>query len=173
MAPQDLARSLALLRTRADGTSTDSGSVGSGKGNWRQHAKPEDFILEGWSEGFMVGALIIMACITIANMRRKVLLHKLILLEQLLAMSHGTFAFMAFDGYGWYLSSTATLLYGSWVIHNVVAWIEDSSFLLRPKVSLQAVYRKVGADHLSIYFGMLDPAYYPPNCQQFSLLQQY
>ena len=33
------------------------------------------------SEGFMVGALIIMACITVANMRRKVLLHKLILLE--------------------------------------------------------------------------------------------
>jgi hypothetical protein len=38
-------------------------------------------VLEGWAEGFMVGALIIMSCITLANMRRGVLLHKLILLE--------------------------------------------------------------------------------------------
>ena len=58
-----------------------SGSVGAGAGNWRASASDEDFILEGWSEGFMVGALVIMACITIANMRRKVLLHKLILVE--------------------------------------------------------------------------------------------
>jgi hypothetical protein len=51
------------------------------KGNWRAGATDEDFVVEGWSEGFMVGALVIMACITIANMRRKVLLHKLILVE--------------------------------------------------------------------------------------------
>ena len=37
--------------------------------------------IEAWAQGFMVGALIIMACVTIANMRRKVLLHKLILVE--------------------------------------------------------------------------------------------
>ena len=59
----------------------DTGEVGSADGNWRASAAPEDFILEGWSEGFMVGALVIMACITIANMRRGVLLHKLILVE--------------------------------------------------------------------------------------------
>ena len=29
----------------------------------------------------MVGSLVMMACITVANMRRKVLLHKLILIE--------------------------------------------------------------------------------------------
>ena len=81
----------------------------------------------------MVGSLFIMACITIANMRRKVLLHKLILLEQLLAMSHGTFCFMAFDGYGWYLSSTAALLYCSWIIHNVVAWMKIRPFFCDPK----------------------------------------
>ena len=81
----------------------------------------------------MVGALIIMACITIANMRRGVLLHKLILLEQLLAMSHGTFCFMSFKGYGWYLSSTATLLYISYVLHNVVAWMKIRPFFLDPK----------------------------------------
>ena len=52
-----------------------------GDGSWRTFASDEDFILEGWAQGFMVGALVIMACITIANMRRKVLLHKLILVE--------------------------------------------------------------------------------------------
>jgi hypothetical protein len=46
--------------------------------------KPKDpagLVLEAWAEGFMVGSLIIMSCITLANMRRGVLLHKLILLE--------------------------------------------------------------------------------------------
>jgi hypothetical protein len=46
--------------------------------------KPTDhdgLILESWAQGFMVGALITLSCITIANMRRGVLLHKLILLE--------------------------------------------------------------------------------------------
>lgn len=46
--------------------------------------KPTDgagLILEAWAQGFMVGALVIMACITVANMRKKVLLHKLILVE--------------------------------------------------------------------------------------------
>jgi len=46
--------------------------------------KPDDpsgLILESWAEGMMVGSLIMMACVTFANMRRNVLLHKLILLE--------------------------------------------------------------------------------------------
>ena len=42
---------------------------------------PDGLILEAWAQGYMVGSLIIMACITISNMRRGVLLHKLILLE--------------------------------------------------------------------------------------------
>lgn len=49
-----------------------------------QVTKPTDpagLVLEAWAEGFMVGSLIIMSCITLANMRRGVLLHKLILLE--------------------------------------------------------------------------------------------
>lgn len=37
--------------------------------------------LEAWSQGFMIGALIIMLGITLSNMRRGVLLHKLILIE--------------------------------------------------------------------------------------------
>lgn len=50
-------------------------------GSWREHANSDAFILEAWSEGCMVGALMIMSFVTLANMRRGVLLHKLILLE--------------------------------------------------------------------------------------------
>lgn len=37
---------------------------------------------------------------------------------------------MNFDGYGWYLSSTAALLYSSYVMHNVVAWIKVKPFFI-------------------------------------------
>jgi len=42
---------------------------------------PVGVSLESWSEGFMVGSLIMMTLVTIANMKKHVLLHKLILLE--------------------------------------------------------------------------------------------
>lgn len=42
---------------------------------------PEKIALEAWSQGCMIGALIIMIGITLINMRRGVLLHKLILIE--------------------------------------------------------------------------------------------
>lgn len=45
-------------------------------------------------------------------------------------MMQGTFCFMNFDGYGWYLSGTAALLYSSWVIHNIVAWIKVRPFFI-------------------------------------------
>lgn len=47
-------------------------------------AKPTDpntLIVEAWAQGFMVGSILIMLCITISNYRCGVLLHKLILLE--------------------------------------------------------------------------------------------
>ena len=37
---------------------------------------PNELILEAWAQGYMVGSLIIMSFITLANMRRGVLLHK-------------------------------------------------------------------------------------------------
>jgi hypothetical protein len=37
---------------------------------------PEELILEAWAQGYLVGSLVIMAFITLANMRRGVLLHK-------------------------------------------------------------------------------------------------
>lgn len=43
--------------------------------------EPNALILEAWGQGFMVGSLIIMAAMAIANMRSKILLHKVILLE--------------------------------------------------------------------------------------------
>lgn len=42
---------------------------------------PDGLILEAWAQGYMVGALTIMISITMCNIRRGVLLHKLILLE--------------------------------------------------------------------------------------------
>jgi hypothetical protein len=46
--------------------------------------KPSDapgLIIEAWAQGYMVGSLIIMAGVAVANMRQGVLLHKLIVLE--------------------------------------------------------------------------------------------
>lgn len=51
--------------------------------------------------------------------------------QLILALSHGTFCFMSFEGYGWYLSSTAELLYISTLVHNVVAWLKIRPFLTR------------------------------------------
>lgn len=47
-------------------------------------AKPSDpagIALEAWAQGYMAGSLIVMTCIAIANMRKHVLLHKLIVIE--------------------------------------------------------------------------------------------
>lgn len=53
----------------------------SSDGSWRNGATSAAFVLEAWGEGCMFGALMIMACTTVAGMRKGVLLHKLILLE--------------------------------------------------------------------------------------------
>lgn len=50
-------------------------------GSWKNGLTVEGFIIESWSQGFLVGALLIMAATTVANMRKDFLLHKLILLE--------------------------------------------------------------------------------------------
>jgi hypothetical protein len=45
---------------------------------------PEELVLEAWAQGYLVGSLVILSFITLANMRRGVLLHKVSgnLLEQ-------------------------------------------------------------------------------------------
>jgi hypothetical protein len=40
---------------------------------------------------------------------------------------------MTFKGYGWYLSSTAALLYLSWIVHNYVAWMKVRPFFSDPR----------------------------------------
>jgi hypothetical protein len=42
---------------------------------------PDALVLEAWGQGLMVGSLLIMAAITAANMKKHILLHKLILAE--------------------------------------------------------------------------------------------
>ena len=120
-----------------------------------QQAKPSvpgRLTLEAWSQGFMVGALIIMCGITLANMRRGVLLHKLILLEVgnplevqprsgspvlilasqlVLALPNGFFIFFDPPAWGWFLSSTVIPLIASWTLHNVIAWMKSRPFLGR------------------------------------------
>ncbi|KAK5065212.1 hypothetical protein LTR84_001049 [Exophiala bonariae] len=49
---------------------------------------------------------------------------------------------MSFNGYGWYLSATAALLYCSWIVHNVVAWMKirpfftDARSMFKPETGL-------------------------------------
>ncbi|KAJ9639724.1 hypothetical protein H2204_003517 [Knufia peltigerae] len=99
-------------------------SDGSGK-----PSKPEALTLEAWSQGMMVGSLVVMALITTANMRAGVLLHKLVLLELALAIPNGFFIFFNPPVFGWYLSSTAAVLIASWTLHNIIAWIKNKPFL--------------------------------------------
>ncbi|CAI7657666.1 unnamed protein product [Penicillium glandicola] len=101
-------------------------------------SKPVDgdaLILEAWGQGMMVGSLLIMAAITLANMKSHILLHKLIFAELILGMAHGTFIFPHEPVYGWYLSVTAIGLNISWALHNVIAWMKNRPFLSR-KVSI-------------------------------------
>ncbi|KAF7507089.1 hypothetical protein GJ744_010902 [Endocarpon pusillum] len=106
--------------------------------NGAQNGRPTDpdgLVLEAWAQGFMVGALIIMSCITLANMRRGVLLHKLILIELIFGVWHGFFIFFHSPIYNWWLSVSAIFLNASWSLHNVIAWLKNKPFLSR-RVSL-------------------------------------
>ncbi|KAI8935459.1 hypothetical protein NX059_008029 [Plenodomus lindquistii] len=91
----------------------------------------EGGFLEAWAQGYNVGSLIILILIVLCNYRSGIWLHKLILLELVLAIWHGTFIFVEDPGYGWYLSATATLLFISYSLHNVVAWLKIRPFLPR------------------------------------------
>ncbi|KIW63787.1 hypothetical protein PV04_08759 [Phialophora macrospora] len=90
---------------------------------------PNGLVLEAWAQGYMVGSLIIMSCITLANMRRGVLLHKLILLELVLGYWQGFFILFKPPVYAWWLSVAAIPLNTSWWLHNVIAWMKLRPFL--------------------------------------------
>lgn len=124
--------------------------------NVARPTNPDGLVLEAWGQGLMVGSLLVMAAITVCNMRKNILLHKLILaevcfplsalsvvastkfdinLKLILAMPHNTFIFTHEPAYGWYLSVTAIGLKVSWALHNVIAWMKNRPFLSR-RVSL-------------------------------------
>ncbi|GFF39665.1 hypothetical protein IFM61606_06956 [Aspergillus udagawae] len=96
---------------------------------------PDGLVLEAWGQGLMLGCLLVMASVTFVNMKKHILLHKLILVELLLAMPNGTFIFPKDPVYGWYQSVTAIGLNVSWSLHNVIAWMKNRPFMSR-KVSL-------------------------------------
>jgi hypothetical protein len=52
---------------------------------------PTGVTLESWAQGFLVGSLMVMAGVTFANMRRHVLLHKLILIEVSTCRHHSAY----------------------------------------------------------------------------------
>ncbi|KAF2626260.1 hypothetical protein BU25DRAFT_344148 [Macroventuria anomochaeta] len=95
----------------------------------RSSLSTEGGFLEAWAQGYNVGSLVILILIVFCNYRSGIWLHKLILLELVLALWHGTFIFVEDPYYGWYLSATATLLFISYFLHNVVAWLKIRPFL--------------------------------------------
>ncbi|KAF2036624.1 hypothetical protein EK21DRAFT_51724 [Setomelanomma holmii] len=95
----------------------------------RNSMSVEGGYLEAWAQGYNVGSLIILVLIVFCNYRSGIWLHKLILLELVLAIWHGTFIFVEDPAYGWYLSATATLLFVSYFLHNVVSWLKIRPFL--------------------------------------------
>jgi hypothetical protein len=50
---------------------------------------PDILVMEAWGQGFLVGSLVVMIAITAANMKKGVLLHKLIVAEVGCAVSLG------------------------------------------------------------------------------------
>ncbi|KAH7089470.1 hypothetical protein FB567DRAFT_590286 [Paraphoma chrysanthemicola] len=93
---------------------------------------PTELVLEAWAQGLLVGSLVILSFITLANMRRGVLLHKLILLELILGLWQGFWLFFRSPIYAWWLSVAAILLNASWSLHNVIAWMKIKPFLTKP-----------------------------------------
>lgn len=93
---------------------------------------PEELVLEAWAQGLLVGSLVILSFITLANMRRGVLLHKLILLELIFGIWQGFWLFFRSPVHAWWLSVAAIFLNASWSLHNVIAWMKIKPFLSKP-----------------------------------------
>ncbi|KAL4758539.1 uncharacterized protein BDW70DRAFT_152353 [Aspergillus foveolatus] len=78
---------------------------------------PDNPVLKAWGQGLMVGPLIIMAAVILANMKGHILLHKLILVEVVP------------------FSISAVALNISWSQHNVISWLKSRPLFSR-KVSI-------------------------------------
>jgi hypothetical protein len=53
----------------------------SAKDQIERPTDPDGLVLEAWGQGLMVGSLVVMTAVIVANMKRHILLHKLILVE--------------------------------------------------------------------------------------------
>ncbi|KAH6633038.1 hypothetical protein C7974DRAFT_163681 [Boeremia exigua] len=126
MAPLAFLNSWALYKRIAEPTPEPSTRTSPPT---RNSLSTEGGFLEAWAQGYNVGSLVILILIVFCNYRSGIWLHKLILLELVLALWHGTFIFVEDPYYGWYLSATATLLFISYFLHNVVAWLKIRPFL--------------------------------------------
>lgn len=132
--------------------------------------KPEDqsaLVLEAWAQGLLVGSLVILSFITLANMRRGVLLHKvstresrrnslandskLILLELLMGLWQGFWLFFPSPMDMWWLSVAAIFLNASWSLHNVIAWMK-----IRPFLTKKASYFFIGSVILAQPYWVLE-----------------
>ncbi|CAI6089217.1 unnamed protein product, partial [Clonostachys chloroleuca] len=118
----------------------------------------EQAIVEAWAQGFSVGSVVILILFVLCNYRRKILLHKLILLEVgSSASGMSTLTDLETGSSSWLdgmaslfssmilrmveekeekksnrvLSSTAALLYISYNLHNVISWLKIKPFLPR------------------------------------------
>ena len=94
MAPLSSMDLLALAK-RFPGTATTRTSPPT-----RESMTTEGGFLEAWAQGYNVGSLIVLILIVFCNYRSGIWLHKLILLELVLAIWHGTFIFVEDPNYG-------------------------------------------------------------------------
>ena len=58
---------------------------------------PDGLVLEAWGQGLMFGSLLVMAAVTVANIKKHVLLHKLIFAE--VGYSRFVYSFPFADAY--------------------------------------------------------------------------
>lgn len=77
----------------------------------------------------MIGGLVVLVLLTLASFRKHTLLHKLILVEILLATFRGTYIFFSGPAAGYYSSTTSVLLFISYNLHNYINWIKIKPFL--------------------------------------------
>lgn len=76
-----MAPPLAALLPRADAAASPSPSPTKAAKPTKSDMSQMGLIVEAWAEGLMVGSLVILMLIVVCNLRRHVLLHKLILIE--------------------------------------------------------------------------------------------
>lgn len=79
---------------------------------------PDGLVLEAWGQGLMVGSLLVMAAVTVANMKRHVLLHKLIFAE--VGYSRFVYRFRFANGHEFAYQLLAAMPHGTFIFHTLL-----------------------------------------------------